>query len=153
MSDEVQDASVCCSLAFGRRLRQVGIAPSMGSAGDALDNAVAESFFGTLKRELVHRHRFSTRAAAKTAVFDYIECFYNRRRLHSTIGQLSPAEFERRYAVATATYPEPVHGTGASSVVLEVQGGVPGIVHAGELGEPVVVEAGRVDMGLIPGLH
>ena len=91
------------SLAFGRRLRQAGIAPSMGSAGDALDNAVAESFFGTLKRELVHRHRFPTRAAAKTAVFDYIECFYNRRRLHSTNGQLSPAEFERRYAAATAT--------------------------------------------------
>jgi putative transposase len=91
------------SLAFGRRLRQAGIAPSMGSVGDAYDNAVAESFFGTLKRELVHRHAFPTRAAARTALFDYIEVFYNRRRLHSTNGQLSPAEYERRYAAALAT--------------------------------------------------
>lgn len=90
------------SLAFGRRLRQAGIAPSMGSVGDAYDNAVAESFFGTLKRELVHRHRFPTRAAARTAVFDYIECFYNRQRRHSTNGQLSPEEYERRYAARSA---------------------------------------------------
>jgi putative transposase len=91
------------SLAFGRRLRQAGIAPSMGTVGDALDNAVAESFFGTLKRELVHRHSFPTRAAARTAVFDYIEVFFNLKRRHSTIGQLAPAEFERRYAAALAT--------------------------------------------------
>jgi putative transposase len=91
------------SLAFGRRLRQAGIAPSMGTVGDALDNAVAESFFGTLKRELVHRHLFPTRTAARTAVFDYIEVFFNRQRRHSTIGQLSPAEFERRYVAALAT--------------------------------------------------
>jgi putative transposase len=91
------------SLAFGRRLRLAGIAPSMGSVGDALDNAVAERFFATLKRELIHGHGFPTRAAARSAVFDYIEIFYNRRRLHSTIGQLSPAEFERRYAAALAT--------------------------------------------------
>jgi putative transposase len=90
------------SLAFGRRLRQAGIAPSMGSVGDAYDNAVVESFFGTLKRELVHRNRFPTRAAARTALFDYIEVFYNRRRLHSTIGQLSPEEHERRYAARSA---------------------------------------------------
>jgi putative transposase len=86
------------SLAFGRRPRQARIAPSMGSVGDALDNAVAESFFGTLKLELVYRHRFPTRTAARTAVFDYIEVFYNRRRRHSTIGQLTREEFERRYA-------------------------------------------------------
>jgi putative transposase len=91
------------SLAFGRRLRQAGIAPSMGTVGDALDNAVAESFFGTLKRELVHRHSFPTRASARTALFDYIEVFFNRQRRHSTIGQLAPAEFERRYAAALAT--------------------------------------------------
>jgi putative transposase len=68
----------------------------MGSAGDAYDNAVAESFFATLKRELVYRSRFPSRAVARTAVFDYIECFYNCQRLHSTNGQLSPAEYERR---------------------------------------------------------
>ncbi len=68
----------------------------MGSVGDAYDNAVAESFFATLKRELVYRYRFTSRAAARSAVFDYIEVFYNRRRLHSSNGHLSPAEFERR---------------------------------------------------------
>ena len=71
--------------------------PSMGSVGDAYDNAVAESFFSTIKRELLDRERWPTRAAARSAVFEYIEAFYNRRRLHSTNGLLSPAEFERRY--------------------------------------------------------
>ena len=83
------------ALAFTRRMRSAGIAGSMGSVGDAYDNAAAESFFATLKRELVHRHRFPTRAAARTAVFEFIEVFYNRRRLHSTNGYRSPAEFER----------------------------------------------------------
>ena len=91
------------SLAFGRRLKESEIFPSMGSVGDAYDNAVAESFFGTLKAELVHRHRFRTRAEAKAAIFEWIEVFYNRQRLHSTNGQLSPAEYERRYAAATAS--------------------------------------------------
>ena len=84
------------SLGFGRRLREAGIVPSMGSVGDAYDNAVAESFFATLKRELVYRTWFPSRAVARTAVFDYIEVFYNRQRLHSTNGQRSPAEYERR---------------------------------------------------------
>ena len=70
--------------------------------GDALDNAVVESVFGTLKRELVHRQGFPTRAA-RTALFDYIEVFFNRKRRHSTIGQLAPAEFERRYVATLAT--------------------------------------------------
>ncbi len=82
------------SLEFGRTLKASGILPSMGSVGDAYDNAVAESFFSTLKRELVHRHRFPTRAAARTAIFDYIEVFYNRQRLHSSIGMRSPEQFE-----------------------------------------------------------
>jgi putative transposase len=85
------------SLAFTRRLRDSGIAGSMGRVGDAFDNAAAESWFATIKRELVHRHHFPTRAAARTAVFEYIEVFYNRRRLHSSIGHLSPEQFERRF--------------------------------------------------------
>jgi putative transposase len=82
------------ALAFTRRMRDSGIAGSMGSVGDAYDNAAAESLFATIKRELVHRHRFPTRAAARTAVFEFIEVFYNRRRLHSSIGYVSPAQFE-----------------------------------------------------------
>jgi putative transposase len=85
------------ALAFTRRLADAGIAGSMGAVGTAYDNAAAQSLFATIKRELVHRHRFPTRAAARTAIFEFIEVFYNRRRLHSSIGQLSPAEFERRF--------------------------------------------------------
>jgi putative transposase len=88
------------SLAFGQQARDAGIAVSMGSRGDAYDNAVAESFFSTLKRELVHRHRFATRDEARAAIFEFIEVFYNRQRRHSTIGMVSPAEFERNYARA-----------------------------------------------------
>jgi putative transposase len=84
------------ALAFTRRLQQAGIAASMGRVGTAYDNAAAESLFATIKRELVHRHRFPSRAAARTAIFEFIEVFYNRRRLHSSIGMLPPAEFERR---------------------------------------------------------
>ena len=83
------------SLEFGRTLKASGILPSMGSVGDAYDNAVAESFFATFKRELVYRTRFPTRAAARAAIFDYIEVFYNRKRLHSSIGMKSPEQFER----------------------------------------------------------
>lgn len=85
------------SLAFGRRCREAGIAQSMGSVGDAYDNALAESFFATLETELIDRSSWRTRADARLAVFDYIEAFYNPRRRHSSIGNLSPAEFERRY--------------------------------------------------------
>ena len=85
------------SLAFGRRLRQAGLVASMGSVGDCYDNAVTESFFATLECELLDRSRFATRAQARTAVFDFIEGFYNPRRRHSTLGYLSPAEFERRH--------------------------------------------------------
>ncbi|HJQ89905.1 MAG TPA: IS3 family transposase, partial [Propionibacteriaceae bacterium] len=85
------------SLAFGRRCREAGIAASMGSVGDAYDNAVAESFFATLEMELIDRHTWRTRADARLAVFDFIEAFYNPHRRHRFCGQLSPAEYERRY--------------------------------------------------------
>jgi transposase InsO family protein len=68
----------------------------MGSKGDAHDNAVAESFFATLKKELVHRRSWPTRRELATEVFDYIEAFYNRTRRHSTLGMLAPLEFENR---------------------------------------------------------
>jgi transposase InsO family protein len=82
------------ALAFTERLRETGIMGSMGAVGTAYDNACAESFFSTLKRELIYRRAWPTRAAARTAVFDYIEVFYNRHRLHSTNGMKSPAQFE-----------------------------------------------------------
>ena len=66
----------------------------MGRAGSALDNAMAESFVSTLKAELVDRHRFPTREAARTAVFEYVEGFYNQRRRRSSLGYESPADYE-----------------------------------------------------------
>lgn len=83
------------SLAFGRTLRESGITASMGSRGDAFDNAAAESFMATIKTELIHRHRFKTRDEARFAVFRYIEGFYNPHRRHSGLGYKSPAEYEK----------------------------------------------------------
>ena len=71
-----------------------GVLPSMGSRGDCYDNAAAESFFSTLKRECVHRQPLETWKEARTVIFEYIEVFYNRERLHSTLGYLSPVAFE-----------------------------------------------------------
>jgi putative transposase len=85
------------SLAFGQQARDAGIAMSMGSKGDCFDNAVAEAFLATLKKELVHRRSWPTRQELQSAVFDYIESFYNRERRHSTLGYLSPREFEKIY--------------------------------------------------------
>ena len=83
------------SLAFGQKARAAGIAQSMGSKGDCFDNAVAESFFATLKKELVHRRSWPTKDELRTEVFDYIEVFYNRERRHSSLGQRSPADYEK----------------------------------------------------------
>ena len=83
------------SLAFGQQARAAGIAQSMGSRGDCFDNAVAESFFATLKKELIHGRSWPTKAELRTEVFEYIEVFFNRRRRHSTLGFLSPSEFEK----------------------------------------------------------
>lgn len=82
------------SLAFGQQARKAGIAQSMGSKGDCFDNAVAESFFATIKKELIHRRAWPTKAELRTEVFDYIEVFYNRERRHSTLGQRSPVDYE-----------------------------------------------------------
>lgn len=83
------------SIAFGRRCREAGVRPSMGSVGDAYDNAMCESFFATLECELLDRRSFATQAEARMAVFDFVEGFYNSRRRHSALGYLSPLEFER----------------------------------------------------------
>ena len=82
------------ALSFSERLKEVGIKPSVGRTGTALDNAMPESFVSTLKAELVSRLEFPTRQAARTAIFEYLETFYNTRRLHSALGYKSPAEFE-----------------------------------------------------------
>lgn len=86
------------SLAYGRRCQEAGVIPSMGSVGDAYDNALAEAFFATLETELLTRHSFIDRRAARRALFDYIEGWYNPHRRHSALGYLSPAEYERRWS-------------------------------------------------------
>jgi putative transposase len=83
------------SLAFGRAAHEAGIAVSMGSRGDAYDNAVAETFFATLKKELVNRRTWPSRLELQSATFEYIEAFYNRQRRHSSLGMLSPANYEQ----------------------------------------------------------
>jgi putative transposase len=89
------------ALGFGQQARDAGIAVSMGSKGDAFDNAVAESFFATIKKELVHRQSWPSRRDLSSAVFDYIEAFYNRQRRHSTLGYLSPEEYENTTITTT----------------------------------------------------
>ena len=84
------------------RLARHGIVCSMSRKGDCWDNAVVESFFATLKRELIHRRRFLTRQQANQAIFEYIEVFYNRQRLHSALGYVSPMNFEQRMVQAVA---------------------------------------------------
>ena len=82
------------ALSFAERLKEVGISPSMGRIGSALDNAMVESFVSTLKAELVNNLKFPSRQAAKSAIFEYLETFYNTRRLHSSLGYRSPLDFE-----------------------------------------------------------
>lgn len=86
------------SNAFQGLLKSCGIQCSMSRKGDCWDNAVAESFFHTLKVELLHGKVYDTRQEAKTAIFEYIEVFYNRQRRHSYLGYLSPADFEKKNA-------------------------------------------------------
>ena len=92
------ESSQYTSIAFGLRCRAAGVKPLMGSVGDCFDNAMAESFFATLECELLDRTRFASQAEARIAIFDFIEGFYNPSRRHSSLGYLSPIEFERAQA-------------------------------------------------------
>ena len=84
------------AIAFGNRCREAGVRPSMGSVGDAYDNAMAESFFSTLECELLSRRRFASQADARMACFSFIEGFYNPIRLHSALGYRSPIKYEEQ---------------------------------------------------------
>lgn len=88
------------SAEYRARLASAGVRCSMSRRGDCYDNAVVESFFGTLKIELVHDRHYQTRAEARLDIFEYVEVFYNQERRHSTLGYLSPAQYEARYAAA-----------------------------------------------------
>ena len=89
------------SLAFGKRCREAGVRPSMGSVGDAYDNALCESFFATLECELLDRRCFQSQAEARMAVFSYIEGWYNPSRRHSSIGYVSPTAYEAQMLTET----------------------------------------------------
>ena len=90
------------SVAFGKRCGEAGVRPSMGSVGDAYDNAMAESFFSTLEAELLSRRRFASQAEARMACFSYIEGWYNPMRLHSGLGYRSPVAYEASMQTAEA---------------------------------------------------
>jgi putative transposase len=125
------------SIEFGKRCRQAGVRPSMGSVGDAYDNAMAESFFATLECELLDRRRFKTHAEARMAVFEFIEGFYNPRRRHSSLGYLSPVTFERHFAAMTL---EP--GAHQHAVVLAPVKERPGSIAANRTaGVPAVLDS------------
>jgi putative transposase len=90
------------SLEFGRRCRQAGVRPSMGSVGDCYDNALCESFFATLECELIDRSTFRDQHEARCAIFEFIEGFYNTHRRHSALGYHSPVQFEKRQPASAA---------------------------------------------------
>ena len=85
------------SFAFTRRLKDAGITPSMGTVGDALDNAMCESLIGTMKTELLNRQPWKTVDDVSIAVFEWLEAWYNRRRRHSALGYLAPLEYEDQH--------------------------------------------------------
>jgi len=95
------------AITYGQRCLAFGVRPSMGSVGDAYDNALCESFFATLECELLDRERFRTPAEARRAVFDYIEGWYNSQRRHSALGYESPLRYERLHAAAAVMTPTP----------------------------------------------
>jgi putative transposase len=103
---------------FGKRCEEMKVRPSMGSVGDAHDNAMAERLEATLECELIDRHSWKTRTEARLAIFTWIDSWYNPHRRHSGLGQMSPMNFERKHALqqqnkdrpAAAPAPEQEHG-------------------------------------------
>ena len=108
------------SIEFGKRCRESGVRPSMGSVGDCYDNALCESFFATLECELLDRQAFASRAEARLAVFEFIEGWYNPHRRHSALGYTSPVDYERRYF---ATLTHATQTLGLSSATLSTETG------------------------------
>ena len=96
---------------FTKRCDRAGIEISMGSVGDCYDNAVCETFHASIKKERIYRRSWPTRAEARAAVFEYIEAWYNPRRRHSTLGYLSPVEFEREHVEHALK--DPISGNGS----------------------------------------
>ena len=92
------------SVAFGKCCKQMGVRLSMGSVGDAYDNAMAESFFASLECEFINRRTWKSKAQARMEVFRWIEAWYNPHRLHSGIDDLSPVDFERRLNTAQSKH-------------------------------------------------
>ena len=92
------------SIAFGNRCAEMGVRPSMGSVGDAYDNAMAESFFASLECELLDRRSWKTKTEARLALFTWIEAWYNPRRRHSSIEYLSPLNYERKHHKTTPSF-------------------------------------------------
>lgn len=110
--------SQCTSLAFGERCRRMGVRPSMGTVGDAYDNAMAESFFASLEAELIERSSFESKAQARMAVFTWIEAWYNPRRRHSGLGYLSPLNCETSQQTRfNALEHDPEHADGTTQMV------------------------------------
>jgi len=138
------------SYAFGKRCQEAGVMPSMGSVGDAYDNAMAESFFAALERELLSRRRFRSQAEAKMAVFEWLEGCYNPHRRHSSLGYRSPVNYERAHqhwpgrikkpeigiGGAVTRAPLPHHRTSASKCALGRAMGPPAFWNSGYSGSP-----------------
>ena len=112
------------SIAFGNRCAQMGVRPSMGTVGDAYDNAMAESFFASLECELIERRSWQTKTEARLALFTWIEGWYNPRRRHSGLGQVSPANFERKHQEKPCT-PVPSAEDDLTTVGVCVAGATP----------------------------
>ena len=111
------------SIAFGNRCKEMNVRPSMGTVGDAYDNAMAESFFATLECELIARRKWETKTRARMEIFTWIETWYNPHRRHSGLGQMSPINFEKlqpekKEAPATSPIPEPQLATPPLAEVL-----------------------------------
>ena len=96
------------SIAFGNRCKEMGVQPSMGSVGDAYDNAMAESFFASLECELIARRTWKSKTEARLAIFSWIETWYNPRRRHSALDYLSPSNFERKLQLKTVFREKPL---------------------------------------------